>query len=260
MSTLDTTRIAIKVLCALVLSVGMLTGLPGTASAEPVSGGVNFCDLGIYDNTNPQPAGSGLFTDLRRGGGINLDVASCVLNITGSVGSSGDMWITLLGIPGNPTPPTFDCVYMEAPVSIHRFDNRKAIGFVSNVQPGVVPGSGTGLFLGLYDNGNTDALTLSSFQDGKLTGTIATLSLGSKVKEHVMYDLVGVVCNDGANLAALVQVFDVAANDLIGELVPPAGTLLPAGISQFGQIGIAGQAKSAFVDSDVISRFEWIGF
>ena len=29
---------------------------------------------------------------------------------------------------------------------------------MSNFQPGVNPGSGTGLFLGLYDNGNTDAL------------------------------------------------------------------------------------------------------
>ena len=165
MSALDKAGMAIKVVCSLVFSVGMLAGLPGTASAQPATGTADFCDPATYDNTNPQPAGPACSPTFAVDGGINLDAANCVLNITGSTGSAGDMWITLLGTPGNPTPPTFSCVFMSAPVVIHRFDNRKAIGFVTNVQPGVDPGTGTGLFLGLYDNGNTDALTLSTFDE-----------------------------------------------------------------------------------------------
>ena len=40
-----------------------------------------------------------------------------MLNITGVTGSAGDMWITLLGTPGNPTPPpTFDLrVHVRTP-------------------------------------------------------------------------------------------------------------------------------------------------
>jgi hypothetical protein len=40
------------------------------------------------------------------------------------------------------------------------------------------------------------------------------------------------------------------------ELIIPEGTPLPTGISSSGQIGIAGQAKSSFVDSTV-SDFFW---
>ena len=257
MSALDKAGMAFKVVCSLVFSIGMLAGLPGTASAQPATGTAHFCDAATYDNASPQTAGSGLFTDLRRGRGINLDAPDCVLNVTGSVGSAGDMWITLLGTPGNPTPPTFDCVFMSAPVVIHKFNNRKAIGFVSNVQPGVNPGSGTGLFVGLYDNGNTDAVTLSTFQDGQLTSTVATLPLGSQIKEDTVYGLVTAVCNDGTELEASAMVFDVSTLDLIGVLETPVGTLLPAGISSSGQIGIAGQAKSALVDSGVVEFFLW---
>ena len=255
MSALDKAGMAFKVVCSLVFSIAMLAGLPGTASAQPATGTADFCDAATYDNNSPQT--TGLFTDLRRGRGINLDDGNCVLNVTGSIGSAGDMWITLLGTPGNPTPPTFDCVFMSAPVVIHKFNNRKAIGFVSNVQPGVNPGSGTGLFVGLYDNGNTDTVTLSTFQDGQLTSTVATLPLGPQIKEDGLYGLVAAVCNDGTELEASVTVFDVSTLDLVGVLETPVGTLLPAGISSSGQIGIAGQAKSALVDSGVVDFFLW---
>jgi hypothetical protein len=249
---------AIKVVCSLVFAAGMLAVLPGTASAQPFTGTADFCDDATNDNAPSQSFG--LFTDLRRGGGINLDDGICVLKITGSTGSAGDMWITLLDSPGDPTPPpTFECVLMAAPVFIHRFDNRKAIGFVSNVQPGVTPGSGTGLFVGLYDNGNTDALTLSTFQDGKLTSTVGTLPLGSKIKEDVSYFLLAQVCNDGTNFfesGALVT-DEVSFEEI---LFIPNGTPLPPGIASSGQIGIAGQAKSAFVDSGVVDFFFWNGF
>ena len=51
MSALDQAGMVIKVVCALVLSVGMLAGLPGTASALPPSGFADFCDPATYDNT-----------------------------------------------------------------------------------------------------------------------------------------------------------------------------------------------------------------
>ena len=87
-------------------------------TAVPVldSGVADFCDATSYDNAAQQA--KGLFTDLRRGPGINADYAGCVLNVTGSVGSAGDMWITLLNEPGSPTPRTFSCVHIDASVTI----------------------------------------------------------------------------------------------------------------------------------------------
>ena len=228
------------------LLVGVLGRDAGRLARDGVgtaySGVADFCDPATYDNANPQT--TGLFTDLRRGGGIKLDDANCVLNITGSTGSAGDMWITLLDSPGNPTPPpTFSCVFMEAPIFIHRFDNRKAIGFVSNVQPGVDPGTGTGLFWGVYDNGNTDALTLSTFQDGKLTSTVTTLPLGSMIKEDILYLLVGAGLQRWDQFVeTAAAVTDEAAS--YGELKIPDGTLLPSGISASGRSALPGRPRA----------------
>ena len=254
MNTPGKARMVIKVVSALVFSAGMLAGWSGAASAQ--AGLADFCGAATYDNNSPQT--SGLFTDLRRGGGINLDADHCVLNITGSTGSAGDMWITLVDPPDDATPPpTFDCVLMNATVVIHKFNNRKAIGFVTNFQPGVDPGSGTGLFLGLYDNGNTDAVTLSAFDaaTGQLTSTVATLPLGSKIKEDAVYSLVATVCTDGTELEVQAVVVDSTWTWL--EIQTPEGTLLPAGIAASGQIGLAGQATSALVDSGVVDFFVW---
>ena len=239
---------ASRVLCSLAFLAGVLAFLPGSAAAQGFSGTADFCDNTSYDNSDPQT--TGLFTDLRRGKGINADYPDCELNITGSVGSASDMWITLLGGPGN-EPPLFDCVIIEAAVKIYKFDNRKAIGFVFNYDTE----TDTGLFLGLYDNGNTDGLTLSTFNGatGKLTGTVQTKFLDSKIKENTWYFLEAAVCTDGTDLSADAIVTDFATvfEDLEIVSVP-----LPVGISQFGQIGIAGQAKSSFVDS-TMSEFFW---
>jgi hypothetical protein len=146
-------------------------------------------------------------------------------------------------------------VFIQAEVNIHRFDNRKAVGFVTNYNTG----TNMGLFFGLYDNGNTDGLTLSTFNGatGQLTGTVRTHFLGSKIKENVWYFLEVEVCSDGTNFFdtfGLVTDFATFSE----ELEIPDTALLPAGISQFGQIGIAGQSKSAFVDSSV-AEFFWEG-
>ena len=258
MSALDKAGMAFKVVCSLVFSIGMLAGLPGTASAQPATGTAHFCDAATYDNASPQTAGSGLFTDLRRGRGINLDAPDCVLNITGSVGSAGDMWITLLGTPGNPTPPTFDCVFMSAPVVIHKFNNRKAIGFVSNVQP-VQSRQRDGPFrrpVRQRQHRRRYALHVPGRPADKHGGNPPPRVADQGRRLVRSGDR---ICNDGTELEASAMVFDVSTLNIIGILETPAGTLLPAGISSSGQIGIAGQAKSALVDSGVVEFFLWEG-
>jgi len=238
---------ASRVLCSLVGVVGMLVVLSGTAAATIISSGsADFCTQ--YDNATTQKFG--WFTDLRRGPGINADTDACVLNITGSVGSTEDMWITLLHFPLNPgTDPLFSCVRIRAEVLIKRFDNRKGLGIVTNVDPVTKKG----LFLGLYDNGNSDALTLSTFNGstGKLTSTLADVPLHSKIRENVWYTLTLDACVTGPNISVQATV----EGDNVSEDLDFFGAL-PTGILPAGQIGIAGFAKNSFVDSTVKS-FSW---
>ena len=89
---------------------------------------INLCDSAGYDNAPSQR--NGAFTDSRRGPQINAgddpDSDKCVLNLTGSVGSAGDLWITLVDPPGDNAPaPTFNCPVVDADVLIKSFDNRK---------------------------------------------------------------------------------------------------------------------------------------
>ena len=219
-----------------------------TAVIRIDSGVAGFCDATSYDNGAVQT--KGLFTDLRRGSGINADYGSCLLNLTGSTGAAGDIWITMLNAPDDQPPPTFSCVSIDATVTIHRFDNRKAVGFVANYDPVTQKG----LFLGLYDAGNSDGLTLSTFSGatGQLLATVKTLSLGAKIQENVGYFLELDICNDGTTLTATGTVKNGTA--VVGVLSFKGP--IPAGISSSGQIGIAGQAKSSSVDSSV-SKFEW---
>ena len=209
------------------------------------SGLAEFCDATSYDNAAAQT--TGLFTDLRNGS--RIDAGNCVLQLGGSAGSAGDMWITLLAPPGEASPPTFACVAMDATVVIRKFDNRKAVGFVANYDAATKKG----LFLGLYDSGNSDGLTLSTFDGAKgtLLATVKTLFLGAKILENVAYALALDICYDGTTLNAKATV----KNDKVNEALSYSGPL-PAGISPSGQIGIAGQAQSAYVDSTV-SKFQW---
>src|SRR5687767_5137828 len=126
---------ALKAACLLFLSIAVLGGVPVRAQG----GSADFCDDASYDNDTPQT--TGLFTDLRRGSQITADYARCQLNLTGSVGSASDMWVTLLQPPGQAVPK-FSCVNINADVVIHRFDNRKGIGFVANYDSA----TGRGLF------------------------------------------------------------------------------------------------------------------
>ena len=150
-----------------------------------------------------------------------------------------------------------NCWLLEANVLIKKFDNRKAVGFVTNYDTA----SQTGLFFGLYDNGNSDAMTLSTFDatTGKLTGTVANAFLGSKIKENVWYELYLNICTGADFITGLGSVVPAASDGVTGIACPevadqsclPISGPLPDGINPVGAAGIAGQAKSSFVDSSV---------
>jgi len=218
-----------------------------TAAPQSDSNVADFCDAASYDNTATQT--KGFFTDLRNGSRINADYRNCALDISGRAGGVGDMWITLIAPPEEALPPTFACVSIDASVVIRKFDNRKAVGFVANYDAA----TNKGLFLGLYDDGNSDGLTLSAFDGatGSLLATVKTLALGKKILKNVAYTLALDICYNGTTLNATGTV----RNDKLNEVLSYSGPL-PAGISPSGQIGIAGQAQRAAVDATV-SKFHW---
>lgn len=214
-----------------------------------------------YDNNTPQTLG--VWTDIRRGPDINMTDGPCTLNFTGSIGSAGDMWITMSGAPGAALP-THQCWGISANVLIKRFDNRKAIGFVTNYDEAAK----TGIFFGLYDAGNTDAISIHTFDGatGQLKTQLATKSLGSFVKENTWYLLELDTCENGVDQGEYTMEFSVKdpadpndQGDCEASLdIPPKPAKcarfvgpLPAGITASGAAGIAGQAKNAFVDSQV---------
>jgi hypothetical protein len=102
------------------------------------------------------------------------------------------------------------------------------------------------------------ALTLSTFDatTGKLTGTLQTVVLGSKVKENTWYPLTLDLCSHstGTHLSVHGGVM------LDGSTLTPLDydDDMPGGIDASGQAGIAGQAKSSFVDSSV-REFSYCG-
>ena len=254
---------AARALCRIVLAIAMLAVAGGNATAQGAVGEADFCNAESYDNFTPQL--QGLFTDLRNGRGIRAvhnvpdvlpDAESCPLKFTGVAGAAGDMWITLLGRPGpGNVPPTFQCVFAAAWITIHRFDNRKGVGFVMNYDPT----SGRGLFWAVYDSGNSDVLSLSTFDAtrGALTGIVGSLPLQSKIKENVRYALIVQLCNTGVALDTFAFVTDFQT---VSEGLLLFGAPLPIGIApEGGQIGLAAHAKSAFVDSTV-EAFFWEGF
>src|SRR5262245_19547209 len=105
----DKARMTRKVLHSSLISAGILAAIPGIAAATPAPN-PSFCAaVGAtgYDNNNPQTIGA--WTDVRRPTEINgvpdpdeVTPVDCMLELKGSAGSAGDMWITLLDPPQFP--------------------------------------------------------------------------------------------------------------------------------------------------------------
>ncbi len=243
---------------SLFLSVAMLIVSAGVLEAGgvliPPSGSANFCSPLDYRNENPQFAG--IFTDIRRPTEINADYANCSLNFTGFANNASDMWITLLRAPFSPIT-TFGDVEIEGDVVIHTFNNRKGIGWVALYNDSTK----RGIFLGVFDNGNTDGLTLMTFNSSTGQATALTnVPLGSKILENAPYNLELKVTVIGDTLFVHGSVHPAASEteDCTGDdnCLDFVGSLAALNLSPSGEIGIAAQAKLAVVNSSVLS-FEW---
>ena len=216
MSTPDKAGIAFRALCSLVFAIGLLAGLPGTASAQTgfCEGTIDFCNNAPDGNPwydNAQPPVYGCFTDLIRFGWRPPGTATSSSDLPKSTSSrtwhrqpnppnpagrirggihreARDMRVELLrkigahiqrprrdvdhdpGPPGKPTPMInswgltatiwFDNVTgAPNPYGSGGRDNSKAVGIVTNYNPA----DKTGLFLGLFDAGNTESMRLMKF-------------------------------------------------------------------------------------------------
>ena len=246
----------------LFLSVAMLIVSAGVleASGTPIgpSGSVtSFCadySNGLPPNGTPQTFG--LFTDIRRNPEINAGPGNCNLNFTGFANNASDMWITLLRPPFSPIT-TFGSVEVEGNIVIHTFNNRKGIGWVALYSNSTK----RGIFLGVFDNGNTDGLTLMTFDSSTGQATaLKNIPLGSKILENAEYnlELQVVVGGDAFHVHGSVQPGASDIDDCTGEntCLEFDGSLSALALPSSGEIGIAAWAKLAVVDSSVLS-FEW---
>jgi hypothetical protein len=203
------------------------------------------------------------FRDVRRAPDINPGFDLCgtgnlAMNFTGSTGSAGDTWITVYdATPADDTVKNiYGSVSLSADVQIRRFNNRKGAGLLALFNEGA---SDKGLALIIYDNGNTDGLTLGTVS--KSSGQVTALTnvfLDSGIAECAWYRLTMDVVVSGGNVTVTGKVFQhtVASdpNSSLGAQV--GGTLsfsgaLPAGVSATGEVGIPASAISAVVDSSV---------
>jgi hypothetical protein len=247
---------------SLFLSVAMLIVSAGVLEASgstvPPSGSVtNFCV--DYSNGVPPtglPQTFGLFTDIRRNPEINAGPGNCNLNFTGFANNASDMWITLLRAPGSGIT-TFGNVEVEGNIVIHTFNNRKGIGWVALYNDSTK----RGIFLGVFDNGNTDGLTLMTFNSSTGQATALTnVPLGSTILENTEYNLKLQVTVGGDSLHVHGSVRPAASvtSDCTGDdsCLDFDGSLSALALPSSGEIGIAAQAKLAVVDSSVLS-FAW---
>jgi len=191
--------IMLKPIRSLVLAIGLLAALPGTAAAQNnSSGSVDFCDTTVYQNTTlPTLQTSGLFTDVPRYGkapttGYRPDetcrqssasdnscnvsqtttnpncpyAPPCKLSMCGQrYANINDMWITILGAPGT-VPVSNGCWDLRANVQITVFNNNKGVGFVTNYNPSTKQG----LYFGLFDSAARLTLQLYTFDASVAAG------------------------------------------------------------------------------------------
>ena len=205
---------------------------------------------------------------MRRPADINVGpdlggTAHTAMNFTGTIGSSGDTWITVYDTtPGDSTPGTqnnfSNTPLLHSDVLIHAYNNKKGAGIVSLFNEGA---NQKGLALLIFDNGNTDTLVLGTLNKANGTFTaLSTVALGNQIGENVWYRLTMNVTVSGPTVTVIGQVFrhttPTDPNSPLGAQV--GGTLTfsgslgvgsLAGVSSPGEVGMAAQATSATVDS-----------
>ena len=208
------------------------------------------------------------FRDVQRGGGITpgMDLGlgrHTSLNITGSAGSGGATWLTIVDqVPGGPEGDNADNKYGSefvcADILIQRFDNTKGAGVVALLNEGV---DKRGLALILYNAGNTDRLVLATVeghpaQAGKLA-IVKSLPLGGAIQENAWYRVQLTVMVDGPP-QIMGQVFKHADGTDPNSAISQVGTTLvytpaslPTGVDTLGQNAIIGSAVGAVVNASV---------
>jgi len=199
------------------------------------------------------------FTDILRSTDIDAgtDLAGDnhpSLNITGQTGSGGSTWATMVA------GPSVANVLLRADVLIHRFDNRKGVGFLALAF--ALPG-GKGLALVISNAGNTDRLELMTVDTAGKVLPLATQSLGAGIAEDAWYHLTMQIqqpgCDQGVcSIRVKGQVFRHTdpgnPNSGLGLQVGPTLDVplkfaLAGPVS--GGVGIVARAVSSFVDSSV---------
>jgi N-acetylneuraminic acid mutarotase len=201
------------------------------------------------------------FRDVRNTHTVGPDLCGtghASINFTGSTGSAGDTWITVYDTtPGNPDEgPLFGSVILSADVQIRRFNNRKGAGLLAlfNEAP-----SDKGLALIIYDNGNTDGLTLGTVSKSSgQVGLLTNVFLDSGIAECDWYRLTMDVVVSGGNVTVTGKVFrhtvpsdpNSPVDGQVGGTLSFTGPL-PAGVGTTGEVGIVASAISAVVDSSV---------
>ncbi len=200
------------------------------------------------------------FRGMRRSSGINagLDLGGTghsAVNFTGPADSTGDTWITLYDTtPGDvSTTDTFGSVTLTADVLTHKVDGKKGVGLLALYNEGK-----KGLTLTLYNEGNTDTLVLGKINQGGKIATLATISLGGKVREDAWYRMSMDLIVTDTSISVTGKVFkhseptdpDGNIGNQIGRTLAYEGPRPPA-LDITGQVGIIGSASGVKVQSSV---------
>jgi hypothetical protein len=226
----------------------------------------------------------------------------CALNFYGDAlytsNNHAEMWITILAAPGSP-PPMTGCWGLTAtvwyddvgkapnPQGNGGWNNGKAVGIVTNFNPA----NSTGLFLGMFDSGNTERLDLLTFDaspnpPNNMINPVAVASTALKVNSVIstgssqFFSLAYVMTMDictGPDGTGTNRISAIASMQPAVSLYSPPGTcpddrkpdqqclvyngLLPAGIIASGAVGLATLAPTsgAGVVDTYVSRFTFTG-
>jgi hypothetical protein len=207
------------------------------------------------------------FRSVRRAANIGVGpdlggTGHTAINFTGSAGAAGDTWITVYDeSPGSPDQTSFTgSINLSADVLVHRHNNAKGAGLLALYNEAT---GKKGLALIVYNNGNSDNLTLATLnhQNGKLA-VLKKIPLGATIGQDQWYRVSLDVAVSGLAVTVTGTVHRHAdpsdpgsalGSQVDGSLVF-SGTLgagALAGVDDTGEAGIVAAATNAIVDSSV---------